>query len=75
MTPSLIGYRVHISIIVSLLGGLGIFEKLGTNVADVNSIVEQVLKFADLGIAVGFSLYGLWRNHKNHSEMENAGIR
>lgn len=75
MIPSLIGYRTHIAVVVSLLGGLGLLEQLGTTVADANALVEQVLKFLDLGIAIGFSVYALWRNHKNHQEMENAGIR
>lgn len=75
MIPSFIGYRTHIAIIVSILGGLGVLEKLGLTVEATNQLVEQILKFADLGIAIGSGVYALWLNHKNHVEMENVGLR
>lgn len=75
MKISLIGYRTTITMVVSIFGSLGILEKLGTNVADVDALVEPVLKFLDLGLAIGFGVYALWLNHQNHAEMKDAGIR
>jgi hypothetical protein len=75
MNISLIGYRTTITMGVSLLGSLGVLEQLGTNVADVDALVEPVLKFLDLGISIGFGVYAILLNHKNHEEMKDAGIR
>ena len=56
------GYRTYTMIILSILGGMGVFEKLGVTQEDVaNSI--------DLAIQLGAGVFALWLNYQNHKKM------
>lgn len=62
------GYRTLISIILSILGGLGVFEKLGLAQTDVANVLDLILSAA-AGLAA------LYFNYRNHQNLERAGLR
>lgn len=62
------GYRTMVSILISILGGLGFFQRIGaTN--------DEVAQVADLVISAIAGLVALYFNYKNHQELERAGTR
>jgi len=56
------GYRTYISIVLSLLGAFGVFEKTGVTQADVASVLDTAL-------ALGSGMAALYYNYQNHKKM------
>lgn len=62
------GYRTTLAILLSLLGGVGVFERLGVT-------QDEVAQFIDILFTAVFGLTALYLNRKNHLEMKEAGLR
>lgn len=62
------GYRTLIAVVVSVLGGLGVFQTLGI-------AGEDVAKVLDLILSAIAGLVALYFNYKNHKELERASLR
>jgi hypothetical protein len=57
------GYRTYVSIILSLLGSFGFFEKTGL-------VKEEVADTIDAIMVAVFSATALYFNWKNHQKMK-----
>lgn len=56
------GYKTYLTILLSLLGSFGVFEKLGVT-------RDEVAEVLDLGFAFGFGVVSLYLNYLNHKKM------
>mgnify|MGYP001500572772 CR=1 FL=1 len=54
------GYRTYVSILLTVAGSFGLFERIGVTQEDVAKVIDLVV-VAGAGIA---ALYLNWQNHK-----------
>lgn len=60
------GYKTWIGLVLTILGAVGIFEKLGVTKEEVSQIIDTVMQLVGLVLAS----YGNYKSHQKISELE-----
>jgi len=60
------GYRTWIGLVLTILGAVGIFKKIGVTQEEVAQIVDAVIQLAGLVLAA----YGNYKSHQKIKELE-----